>query len=659
MSIPLDHNAMKVDAEKGILLGQVRLVFASIPFSATSIPIVSVLLTVLLWDVVGHAAIANWLSVVFLVSLFRWWQYRRFLKEKPTIEASGRWLQQVLLGAALSGLVWSAAGVLLFSPASMPHQMFLTFVMVGVVAGGVTTLSPLFPAILFFLLVTLLPLSWSFFVLDTKLGDMMAALLLFFMLMMLQTSRRLNAIVVDTLTMRHEKVMAEETIHHQAFFDELTDLPNRRMLFDYLGQEIARSRRHSYLGAILFLDLDNFKNVNDSLGHALGDKLLEQVAKRLTHRLRKEDIAARLGGDEFVILLSEIGENAKVASAQARLVAMELSQLFLQPFLVDGHTLYISASVGIVLFPLDESGPGDLLQRADVAMYRAKEDGRDSFRFFQPVMQEALDNRLMIEKGLRKALEGDQLELFYQPQVDSEGNIYGAEALVRWQHPQHGLVSPEDFIPIAEETGLIYRLGDWVLCAACEHIRHLSTVRPMVVSVNISPKQFREPTFVHRVAEVIREYQIDPQYLHLEITESTVLDNIEQTIERMASIKSLGISFAIDDFGTGQSSLAYLKRLPIDTLKIDRSFVRDIADDPNDAVLVETIIVMAQHLGLKTIAEGVETWESLEFLKQKGCHNYQGYLFSRPIPFQELLKLGTCLLPEQRPVSELLQQNAV
>ncbi len=650
---------MKVDAEKGILLGQVRLVFASIPFSATSIPIVSVLLTVLLWDVVGHAAIANWLSVVFLVSLFRWWQYRRFLKEKPTIEASGRWLQQVLLGAALSGLVWSAAGVLLFSPASMPHQMFLTFVMVGVVAGGVTTLSPLFPAILFFLLVTLLPLSWSFFVLDTKLGDLMAGLLLFFMLMMLQTSRRLNAIVVDTLTMRHEKVMAEETIHHQAFFDELTDLPNRRMLFDYLGQEIARSRRHGYLGAILFLDLDNFKNVNDSLGHALGDKLLEQVAKRLTNRLRKEDIAARLGGDEFVILLSEIGENAKVASARARLLAMELSQLFLQPFLVDGHTLYITASVGIVLFPLDESGPGDLLQRADVAMYRAKEDGRDSFRFFRPAMQEALDNRLMIEKGLRKALEGDQLELFYQPQVDSEGNIYGAEALVRWQHPQHGLVSPEDFISIAEETGLIYRLGDWVLCAACEHIRHLSTVRPMVVSVNISPKQFREPAFVHRVAEVIREYQIDPQYLHLEITESTVLDNIEQTIERMASIKSLGISFAIDDFGTGQSSLAYLKRLPIDTLKIDRSFVRDIADDPNDAVLVETIIVMAQHLGLKTIAEGVETWESLEFLKQKGCHNYQGYLFSRPIPFQELLKLGTCLLPEQRPISELLQQNAV
>lgn len=650
---------MKVDADKGILLGQVRLVFASIPFSATSIPIVSVLLTVLLWDVVGHAAIANWLSVVFLVSLFRWWQYRRFLKEKPTTEASGRWLQQVLLGAALSGLVWSAAGVLLFSPASMPHQMFLTFVMVGIVAGGVTTLSPLFPAILFFLLVTLLPLSWSFFVLDTKLGDVMAGLLLFFMLMMLQTSRCLNAIVVETLTMRHEKVVAEETIHHQAFFDELTDLPNRRMLFDYLGQEIARSRRHSYLGAILFLDLDNFKNVNDSLGHALGDKLLEQVAKRLTHRLRKEDIAARLGGDEFVILLSEIGENAKVASARARLVAMELSQLFLQPFLVDGHTLYITASVGIVLFPLDESGPGDLLQRADVAMYRAKEDGRDSFRFFRPAMQEALDNRLMIEKGLRKALEGDQLELFYQPQVDSEGNIYGAEALVRWQHPQHGLVSPEDFISIAEETGLIYRLGDWVLCAACEHIRHLSTVRPMVVSVNISPKQFREPAFVRRVAEVIREYQIDPQYLHLEITESTVLDNIEQTIERMASIKSLGISFAIDDFGTGQSSLAYLKRLPIDTLKIDRSFVRDIADDPNDAVLVETIIVMAQHLGLKTIAEGVETWESLAFLKQKGCHKFQGYLFSRPIPFQELLKLGTCLLPEQRPVSELLQQNAV
>lgn len=649
-----DKEKLKVDSTSEIRLGQTRLVLASIPFSATTIPAVGVLLTALLWDVVDHAYSIGWLAVVFLVSLFRWRQYRRFVKEKPTPEASDRWLQQALLGAALSGLVWSAAGLLLFLPESMPHQMVLTFMMVGVVAGGVTTLSPLFPAILFFLLVTLLPLSASFFVLGTKLGYLMAGLLFFFLLMMLTTSRRLNSIVVETLRMRHEKVLAEATIRHQALYDELTDLPNRRMLFDQLDQEIARSRRHHHVGAILFLDLDNFKNVNDSLGHALGDKLLKQVAKRLTRRLRKEDIAARLGGDEFVVLLSEIGENTVTASDCAQSVASGVRQLFHEPFLVEGHTLFMTASIGIVLFPVDGSGPGDLLQRADVAMYQAKEEGRDRFRFFQPAMQQVLDSRLTIEKGLRRALETDQMELVYQPQVDGEGKVYGAEALVRWRHPQRGLISPADFIGVAEETGLIYQLGDWVLCAACEHISKMSATRPLIISVNISPNQFREPAFVSRVAEVVREYAIDPKLLHFEITESTMLDNIEQTIERMEAIKSLGISFSVDDFGTGHSSLAYLKRLPIETIKIDRSFVNDILDDPNDAVLVETIIVLAQHLGLKTVAEGVETWEVLEFLKEKGCHSFQGYLFSRPVPFSKLQAMQACLPPRHYPAAEQL-----
>ncbi len=656
MNIPMDNQAMKDGGQSSILLEQVRLVFASVPFSAMSIPIVGCILGVLLWDTVDHAIIVGWLSAIFLVSLFRGWQYWRFQTARPKPEETKRWHREALLGAALSGLSWGASGVLLFAPDSMPDQLFLTFVLVGVIATAVTTLSALFPAILFFLLVSILPITWSFFSMGTNLGMVLAGLFLFFMFLMLKTAYRLNTILTETLTMRHDKVMAEATIHHQALYDELTDLPNRRMLFDQLGQEVARSFRHGYLGAILFLDLDNFKNVNDSLGHALGDKLLKEVAQRLSHRLRKEDIAARLGGDEFVILLSEIGKDSSQASVRAQRVASEIQQLFLEPFRIDGHTLYVSASIGIVLFPLDESEPGDLLQRADVAMYRAKEDGRDRFRFFQPAMQKALDTRLTIEKGLRKALETDQLELYYQPQVKADGSIYGAEALVRWQHPERGLISPIEFIPIAEETGLIYRLGDWVLNAACEHICQLSAVGPLVVSVNISPKQFREPDFVNRVRELIVAYGIDPKLLHLEITESTVLDNIEQTIERMEAIKSLGVSFAIDDFGTGHSSLAYLKRLPIETLKIDRSFVSDIVDDPNDAVLVETIIVMAKHLGLRTIAEGVETREVLAFLKEKGCHNFQGYLFSRPVPFDTLLEMGGFLLPDERPNIKLVQR---
>ncbi|WP_456405107.1 putative bifunctional diguanylate cyclase/phosphodiesterase [Thiolapillus sp.] len=651
-----DKGTTELDTNAGILYEQVRLLFASVPFSVTSIPVVSLLLLTLEWNVIDHRILSGWLSALVLVSVFRFWQYRRFQAAESAPAEVDKWFHHALFGAALSGLMWAAAGLLLFSPESMPHQLFLTFITVGVAAGAVTTLSALYPAVLFFLVASLLPLSWSFFSLDTQLGMIMGGLLIFFMLMLAQTSRRLNTIIVETLRMRVEKVVAEATIHHQALYDELTDLPNRRMLFDQLGQDMARSRRHGYMGAILFLDLDNFKNVNDSLGHALGDKLLKQVASRLASRLREEDTAARLGGDEFVILLSQVGKNSVDAAARTQYVASEIQRLFSEPFKVDGHTLYVTASIGMVLFPLDESGPGDLLQRADVAMYRAKEEGRDRFRFFQPAMQQVLDSRLTIEKGLRKALETNQLELVYQPQVDAQGCVNGAEALVRWRHPERGLISPAEFICVAEETGLIYRLGDWVLCAACEHIRELSATRPMNISVNISPNQFREPAFVSRVQEIVTEYGIDPRLLHLEITESTMLDNIEQTIERMEAIRSLGISFAVDDFGTGHSSLAYLKRLPIEIVKIDRSFVSDIVDDPNDAILVETIIVMAQHLGLKTIAEGVETWETLEFLKEKGCHNFQGYLFSRPISFQELLVMKPCLLPDNGPAAELIHR---
>ncbi len=638
------------DWQSDKVYGQIRLVFSSIFFSLKAILAVSLLLTAIQWEAINHLVLLFWQLGVFLVSAFRYWQYRRFQASPRSPEEARYWSHQAVLGAFLSGLQWAVAGVFLFAPDSMPHQLFLTFVIAGMAAGAITSLSAYFPAISIFLLVSIFPLSWSFFRLDTGMGDLMAGMLIFFMVLIIRAAHRLNTIITDAITMQHEKGIAEATMRRQALFDELTQLPNRRMLFTHLDQEISRSRRHGYFGAILFLDLDNFKNVNDSLGHALGDKLLTQVAARITLRLRKEDIAARLGGDEFVILLSEIGRQSSTALTHVQRVASEIQGLFKEPFQVNGHTLHITASIGIVLFPLDESSPGDLLQRADVAMYRAKEEGRDRFRFFQPAMQEALDNRLRIEKGLRRALEQKQLELYYQPQVDSQGRMIGAEALVRWRHPKHGIINPAEFISIAEETGLIYRLGDQVLCMACEHILQLAKSTPLAISVNISPKQFREPTFPDRVEEIILQYGIDPKLLHLEITESTVMEDIEQTIDRMETIKSLGVSFAIDDFGTGQSSLAYLKRLPIETLKIDRSFVDDIEKASNDAILVETIIIMAKHMGLKTIAEGVETSESLAFLQDKGCNNFQGYLFSHPVPFHELARMDRRLLP--RPASK-------
>jgi len=592
--------------------------------------------------------VLGWISLICVVSLIRWQQYRRFKRASPDASQVAYWWRQALISAILSALTWGAASILLFPTESFHHQLFLTFLVAGIAAGAVTTLSAIFPAITLFLVLDLMPLSWRFLTPDNEMENLIGAMLIFFTLMLLLSARRLNKMIVETLTMRHEKGMAEATIRHQALYDELTDLPNRRMLFDQLNREITRSRRHGHLEAILFLDLDYFKNVNDSLGHAVGDELLKQVAKRLTTRLRNEDMVARLGGDEFVILLSQVGENTDEALTKVHGFATNLQRLFHEPFLVDGHTLHISVSIGIVLFPLDEANPGDLLQQADVAMYRAKDEGRDGFCLFHPGMQEALESRLKIQRGLRRALAENQLELYYQPQVDMSGKILGAEALVRWRHPKLGLISPADFIPIAEETGLIYQLGNWVLAMACEHIRRLSEIAPMPVSINISPKQFREPAFVERVKEVVAKSGIDPRLLHLEITESTVLDNVEQTIAHMKSLKAFGIGFSIDDFGTGYSSLAYLKQLPIEALKIDRSFVLDVTKDSNDAILVETIIVMARHLGLEVIAEGVETRETLAFLWQKGCRKFQGYLFSRPVPFAELTTLDQPLLRDKQ-----------
>jgi EAL domain-containing protein (putative c-di-GMP-specific phosphodiesterase class I) len=288
---------------------------------------------------------------------------------------------------------------------------------------------------------------------------------------------------------------------------------------------------------------------------------------------------------------------------------------------------------------MDQRSPEDLLQQADVAMYSAKERGRDNTQIFLPSMQAAVDQRLQVDRGLRQAIGNGELELYYQPQVLASGRIIGAEALVRWNHPERGLVSPAEFIGVAEETGLIYQLGDWILRRACEHLAVLGRERGLHIAVNISPKQFRENSFVERVKTIIAETGAPPELLTLEITENVVIDNIEQTIGRMQILKALGITFSVDDFGTGHSSLAYLKRLPLDVLKIDQSFVRDIGTDPNDAVIVETIIVMAQHLELQVIAEGVETREALHFLTAKGCRQFQGYLFARPEPFDTLLGL--------------------
>jgi len=433
----------------------------------------------------------------------------------------------------------------------------------------------------------------------------------------------------------------EKQIIEQAYYDSLTGLPNRRLLLEHLDNDIHRLKRHGRLGALIFLDLDYFKNINDSLGHPVGDKLLQQVAERIGSQLRKEDLAARLGGDEFIILLSEISDSADSAARNVEVFIHKLRSSLAQPYSIDGHTLYISPSIGITIFPEGGDTVDDILKHADVAMYRAKELGRNTYQFYLPSMQETANQRLLLEKDLRVAVADEQIEVYYQPQVDSAGLVVGAEALVRWNHEQQGFISPVEFIPVAEETGLIFPIGAHVLRTACRLIRQLvdSGVAQHLksIAVNVSAKQFMQHDFTAQIREVISSEGVPASSIELEITEGVLLNDIDDAVSKMTELREFGIRFSIDDFGTGYSSLSYLTRLPLDKLKIDQSFVRNITSDPADAAIVETIIAMTRHLGIDVIAEGVEREEELNFLQENGCRLYQGYYFSKPVPEDEFL----------------------
>ncbi|NOR51458.1 MAG: EAL domain-containing protein, partial [Gammaproteobacteria bacterium] len=418
------------------------------------------------------------------------------------------------------------------------------------------------------------------------------------------------------------------------FYDPLTALPNRNLLINRMQQIHARCVRRGHLGAVLYLDLDRFKAINDALGHSVGDQLLKQVATRLSSHLRQEDTVAHLSGDEFVILLSEISDDPKTAQTQSISYANNIRELLSQPHEIEGQQLYSTPSIGITLFPMGNENAESILQEADTAMYRAKEQGRNAIHFYIPSMQLAADKRLALENDLRRALDQNEMQLNFQPQVDIRGLVKGAEVLLRWNHPTRGMVSPTEFIPLAEETGLIIPIGEWVLYQACQLISNWEEEglnREYSLAVNVSPRQFRLTNFVSRVKAILEETGANPARLELELTEGVVVDNVEDTIEKMSTLREIGVRFALDDFGTGYSSLSYLKRLPLDKLKIDQSFVRDISLDSNDATIVETIISMGRHMDLHVIAEGVDSEEELRFLDEKGCHTYQGFYFSPPV----------------------------
>ncbi len=431
---------------------------------------------------------------------------------------------------------------------------------------------------------------------------------------------------------------AQAQIQHMAYHDPLTNLPNRALLMDRLSQQIALLKRHNLRGALLFLDLDHFKHINDSLGHPLGDAVLKMIAARLEISIRQEDTVARLGGDEFVVLISGLEGSRTDVGRQVRELANKLRRLMSEPMMLDGHRLQVTPSIGMVLIPDHGDRPDDLLKRADIALYRAKASGRNTLQMFRKNMQEAASARLRLENELRLALARGEFELYLQPQVDARnGQIIGAEALLRWNHPQRGPQSPFHFIEVLEESGLIVEVGDWVLSEACYLCAQLLdegliSLDRFSLCVNISPRQFRQAGFVEHVANCLQSSNLTKTMLTLEITEGIVIQNIDDTIAKMLQLKKLGLSFAMDDFGTGYSSLTYLKRLPVDILKIDQSFIRDATQNPSDAEIIRAIVAMALSLGLDVIAEGVEHEAQLALLQQQDCHLYQGYLYSQPLP---------------------------
>jgi len=447
--------------------------------------------------------------------------------------------------------------------------------------------------------------------------------------------QRVLEIDIDITQRKHD----EHAILSLAFFDPLTRLPNRRLLLDRLRHAVAATKRDGHGGALLFIDLDNFKTLNDTLGHDKGDQLLQQVARRLEARVaRDSDTVARHGGDEFVIVLEDLSPYREKAAAQAELVAEKLLEAFNEPFQLDGHLHHTSPSIGVALFDKDMKDIDELLKRADLAMYQAKAAGRNTIRFFDLRMQTVINARVAMEADLRCSLRSHGFTLNYQRQTDSNGHTVGAEALLRWQRPSNQQVSPSVFIPLAEETGLILQLGEWVLEAACRQLVSWGSraeTAHLTMAVNVSARQFRQPAFVDQVLQVIERTGADPQRIKLELTESLLVANIETTIDTMHALKETGIGFALDDFGTGYSSLAYLKRLPLDQLKIDQSFVRDVLTDPNDAAIARTILGLGHTLGLDVIAEGVETADQRNFLAMYGCRAFQGYLFGRPVTAEQ------------------------
>ena len=474
------------------------------------------------------------------------------------------------------------------------------------------------------------------------LAGVLAAMALMYCVMQLIFSRYRGALREQEA----QRARQEERIRHLAYHDALTGLPNRARFTERLDEALRRARRAHWQVGLLFVDLDQFKRVNDSLGHDAGDRLLRVVAERIRKAIREADMLFRMGGDEFTVLLEDVR-----GPEEAAMVAKRMGEAINEALLLQHHELSVTASIGIALYPRDETGGERLVKSADTAMYRAKELGRNRHAFFSQEMNERVEEQMLMEAALRRALKKGEFEIYYQPRVSADsGRPTGAEALLRWHHPEQGLMEPARFVPMLEESGLILQVGAWVLSEACRQAKHWHDAgAPLHISVNLSSRQFRSDTLVDLVAQALRSSGLAPQMLELELTESLLIENVDHAIDVMHRLKALGVSLSIDDFGTGYSSLGYLKRFPIDCLKIDRSFVRDLHTSPKDAAIVDAIAALAGSLGIGLVAEGVEQPGQADYLRGRHCTELQGFLFSKPVPAATLEQ--TLLNPDLRRIA--------
>ncbi|KGE04679.1 putative bifunctional diguanylate cyclase/phosphodiesterase [Pseudohaliea rubra] len=606
----------------------------------------SVVLCWLLWGVRDAGVLLGWLLATLLTTVYRLLAARGFARASARARTHRRWYRHAIAGSVLSGLVWGAGGFLLFTAENSYSLSLLAFIIAGMCAGAVVSLAAFIEASLPFLALCILPFAARLFAEGSMEAVQLGIIALLYLGFMAMVTRRVHDTLTRGFEMSHLRQRAEATVERQALYDDLTGLPNRRLLSDRLRQARARALRRGNRAAVLFLDLDNFKRINDSLGHSTGDAVLQAIAGRLREALRETDTASRLGGDEFVVLLTELNGSVDEVIQDTHNTAERIRVSIAEPITVKGTQLHLSSSIGVSLFPSDSNDIEDLLRHADTAMYQAKDGGRNAVRFFVPEMQAAIEARLILEQQLRYALERNELELHLQPQFDARGAVFGAEALLRWRR-DGDWIPPSEFIPVAEESGLIYPLGDWVVDEACRLLADLCKLpgcASLVLAVNVSTRQFTRVGFADTVIATLERHRIPTGQLELEVTESLFINELGTTQDCMEQLHAAGLRFTIDDFGTGYSSLRYLQTLAVDSLKIDKSFVRGVIENHSDASIVRATLSMAQALKLTVLAEGVESEDIREFLVACGCRRFQGYLFGRPVPAsafrQQLLSSG-------------------